>query len=160
MRLIGIDHPIDILAAQGLLAPRAEGETEPDWRQRNTGLRDAGTRFAQLHRQLFGGSLQVVDLHAPRGAASSDVERPIDRLAAARYRQSRQALLAVSRRVLDAVTNAVVYRRPLPDPVRRPAQHRTELAALRRGLGVLADLPPVRSEAPDPHPHPHPRIVA
>lgn len=154
MRHIGTDHPIDILAAQGLLAPRADGETERDWRIRNTVLRDSAVRFAQLHRQLFGGGPRAVDPNAVRGSSIDrsmpDVERPIDRLAAARYRQSRDALLAASRRVLDAVSNAAIYLRPLPDSATRPAQHKTELTALRRGLAILADLPPVRVEQAEP----------
>lgn len=148
MRRTGIDHPIDALAAQGLLAPRADGETEHDWRGRNVALRDGALRFARLHRQLFGNGLRSVGLDAPRGAMPAlPAERPIDRLAAQRYRQSREALLAASRRVLDAVSNAAIYLRPLPDAATRPAQHRIELAALRRGLGILADLPTLRVEA-------------
>jgi hypothetical protein len=133
---VSAEHPLDILAAAGLLALRHDLEPEGDWQRRNVTLRDAGAKFAELHRQIIGrSSAPAIDPHAPAGSPSTTV-RASDRLADARYKQARQALRAWSAPTLKAVMDAAVYMRPVTSMV--------ALEHLRQGLRILVALPPVR----------------
>jgi hypothetical protein len=141
---VGTEHPLDALAAKGLLCDRRLGEAEAEWRGRNAAACDAGTELYALHRAVFGaGEPQALDITRPIGgalstAAASPTETRGDIGRAARYRNLTAILRAAGTRVHHVTMNVVVYRRKLPDPATRPAAYRRTLDGLRLGLDLIA----------------------
>lgn len=135
---IGTEHPLDALAAKGLLCPRQTGEETGDWMARNVVARDIGARLGSLHRALHGKS------HAPAldpnslGGKSLTAESPKDVRMEQDYKAMRQALSKCGRRVFDAVMNRAVYCRKMP-PV-ESSHWRSELDAIRTGLDALVNM--------------------
>jgi hypothetical protein len=150
---VGTEHPLDALAAKGLLCERLPGEAAGDWLRRNLIVRDVGADLYALHRAVFGsGEPHALDITAPIGAgagAGADIpETRGDVGRAHRYRTLTSVLRAAGSRVHSVTLNVAVYRRKLPDPVMRPLTYARTLEALRRGLALIAEARPRRQALP------------
>lgn len=149
---VGTEHPLDALAAKGLLCERLPGEAAGDWLRRNLIARDVGADLYALHRAVFGaGEPHALDITAPIGAGAGNgatYETRSDVGRAHRYRTLTSVLRAAGSRIHSVTLNVAVYRRKLPDPVTRPLTHARTLDALRRGLALIAEARPRRATLP------------
>jgi len=135
---VNAEHPLDALAAKGLLCPRQEGEEAGDWMARNVVARDTAARLGSLHRALHGrSSAPALDPNA-RGGSGALEETPKDVRMEQDYRAMRKTLMDCGRRIFDAVMNRAVYCRKMP-PV-ESGHWRAELDAIRTGLDALVNM--------------------
>lgn len=138
MEDVNTEHPLDALAAKGLLCTRQAGEETGDWMARNVVARDTAARLASLHGALHGSShAKAVDPNS-RGTTGPAEEAPRDVRMERDYLAMRQALTRCGRRVFDAVMNRAVYCRKMPPT--ESAHWRSELQAIRTGLDALVNM--------------------
>lgn len=155
---VGIDHPLDILHAKGLLSRADEDRQEADRR------RDAGAAFANLAHHVWGQPFASIDARTRRmvkpsintddadamaekeaRARQTDLRSPEERAEAVRLRF--EAMLSLIRRgsIREYVLKQVaVYCTPINQLARNPSKREQLRRHLLDALDLIADERAVR----------------